>query len=100
MNTKQIKATLTAQYPVTDYKTTVKLVEEHEVGWEIYPYKRTVPTFVAVGVETRRADLRTPSGKMVKVHPDGAEVLAILRNAGFNARHHTQAMTQQMIAVE
>lgn len=100
MDTKAIKSALAAHYSTEDYKLIVKLVEAHEVKIRVTPYRKTVPAFVAVGVEAKRANGENWKGQARKCHPDEAEVIAILRNAGFAAKLHMHSMTAQMIGIE
>lgn len=99
MNIKAVKAALAEHYSTEDYKLIVKRIEAHEVKTRVTPYRKTVPAFVAVGVEVKRANGENWKGQARKCHPDEDEVIAILRNAGFAARLHMYSMTAQMIGI-
>lgn len=99
MDIVAVKAALTAHYSTEDYKIIVKRIETHEVKTRVTPYRRTIAAFVSVGVEARRANGENWKGQARKCHPDEAEVIAILRNAGFAANLHASSPTAQMIGI-
>lgn len=100
MEIKKIKKLLVETYPMADFKTTVKLVDAHEERINTYPYKKLIPAFVAVGVESRRPTHHTTNGRAIYAHPEAEPIIRLLKDAGFNARYHIFARTAQLIAIE